>query len=198
MPKVTQQHRDARRQQIIGAALRCMVGEGFHKTTMADVITEAGLSAGAVYGYFKSKNDLIRAISEIAIGEASDLLEVRAADPEPITPEEALTLLLRSIEDRSKGPNGDLTRVGIQAWSEALRDPLVHAIVSGRMQQLRSAFEAVCRRAKAEGLLPRSARPREVAQVLQGMVTGYIVQRHILGDVTPASYIRGLSSLRQL
>ena len=172
-----------------------MADDGFHKATMADVIREAGLSAGAVYRYFKSKNDLVRAISEIAIGEASELMMARAAAPEPITPDDAIRLMLMHLGDMAQRPQGDLTRLGVQAWSEALRDPEVHLIVSERMRQLRAAFEAVARRAKAEGTLARSARPSEVAQVMQGMVTGYIVQRHILGDVTPSSYLRGFRSL---
>src|ERR1700733_1637840 len=55
MPKVSQQHRDARR-----AFLR----DGFHATSMQDLFAEAGLSSGAVYSYFASKDDVIAAIAE--------------------------------------------------------------------------------------------------------------------------------------
>ena len=61
MPKVSEAHRAARREQIIDAAIRCVGREGFHRTTMSHVIAESGLSAGAVYGYFTGKEDLIKA-----------------------------------------------------------------------------------------------------------------------------------------
>src|SRR5271155_2829450 len=64
MPKVTQQHRDARREQILAAARRCFLRDGFHATSMQDLFTESGLSSGAVYSYFASKDDVITAIAE--------------------------------------------------------------------------------------------------------------------------------------
>ena len=59
MPKVTEEHVEARRRQILSAALRCFAREGFHRTTMQDIFREADLSPGAVYSYFKGKDELI-------------------------------------------------------------------------------------------------------------------------------------------
>ena len=63
MPKVTAAHRESRREQILLAAWKCFSSNGFHSTSMADVIREAGLSAGAVYLYFRSKDDIIVAVA---------------------------------------------------------------------------------------------------------------------------------------
>ena len=49
MPKVSQEHRDARRAQILRAAAACFERKGYQRTTMADIIRESGLSAGAIY-----------------------------------------------------------------------------------------------------------------------------------------------------
>src|SRR5215510_12196798 len=75
MPKVTQEHVDARRRQILSAALRAFAREGFHRTTMQDIFREADLSPGAVYSYFTGKDELIRAI----IGEMMAFLAQTAA-----------------------------------------------------------------------------------------------------------------------
>src|SRR5271166_1320158 len=64
MPKVTDQYRDARRDQILSAAKRCFLRDGFHATSMQDLFAEAGLSSGAVYRYFASKDEVIIAIAE--------------------------------------------------------------------------------------------------------------------------------------
>src|ERR1700759_3170484 len=63
MPKVTQQYRPARRAQILDSARRCFLRDGFHSTSMQDLFAEAGLSSGAVYRYFPSKDDVIIAIA---------------------------------------------------------------------------------------------------------------------------------------
>ena len=50
------------------AAWKCFSRNGFHSTSMADVIAEAGLSAGAVYLYFRSKDDIIVAVATQVFG----------------------------------------------------------------------------------------------------------------------------------
>ena len=40
---------DARRARILEAATRCFAQNGFHKTTVHDIASEAGISQGAMY-----------------------------------------------------------------------------------------------------------------------------------------------------
>ncbi len=61
MPKLSQSEMDARRREIIAAAGRCFARKGIQATTMREIFAEAGMSAGAVYNYFKTKDDLIAA-----------------------------------------------------------------------------------------------------------------------------------------
>ena len=56
--------KEARRQQILGAAKQVFAAEGFHATTMAAVARAARLSYGAVYWYFPSKDDLFHALMD--------------------------------------------------------------------------------------------------------------------------------------
>src|SRR3954469_21945833 len=84
MPRVSDDHLERRRQQILDAARRCFVRKGFHRTSMQDVFAESGLSAGAVYRYFKSKNEIIHAIATDKVGGAIVVLEqILKEDPIP-------------------------------------------------------------------------------------------------------------------
>ena len=47
------------RTRILDAAQRCFVRAGFHRATVQDVAAEAGMSAGNIYRYFTSKNEII-------------------------------------------------------------------------------------------------------------------------------------------
>jgi len=47
--------RDARRQQILDAAMRCYSRKGYHATTMEDITHESGLTKGGIYWHFSSK-----------------------------------------------------------------------------------------------------------------------------------------------
>lgn len=195
MPKVTEEHRLARRQQIVAAARLCVVEQGFHKTTMADVIRESGLSAGAVYGYFKSKEEIVAAIAEEALSSVDELFEKILATEEPLSPLAALETALNHIVSVAERPGGDVTKVAIQAWSEALRNPAIMATAQSKYTQLRGHFEDVARRAQADGTVDASVDPRHIAQVLFGILPGFILQRLLIGDVSPDSYTAGLRAL---
>lgn len=195
MPKVTDEHRTARRSQIVVAARECVIRQGFHKTTMADVISASGLSAGAVYSYFKSKDELVAAIADEALGSVDQLFRTILDSPEPVTPVGALRTALEFIVELADRPGGDVTRVGIQAWAEALHNDAIMATASGKYAMLRGRFVEVADRAKADGTIAADADSQEVAQVLFGLIPGFILQRLILGDVTPASYSGGFAAL---
>ena len=64
MPKIAEQARAARREQIIAAGLACFARAGYHTTTMADVAAQAGVSKGTPYLYFASKEALFLALHE--------------------------------------------------------------------------------------------------------------------------------------
>jgi AcrR family transcriptional regulator len=52
---------EERRAQIIEAALACFTRQGYANTTIDDIAAESGLSKGAIYWYFKSKDDVFQA-----------------------------------------------------------------------------------------------------------------------------------------
>ena len=195
MPKVSDEHRLARRQQIVAAARTCVAEQGFHKTTMADVIRESGLSAGAVYGYFKSKDEIVAAIADDALSSVDRLFEGILAREEPLTPLAALEATVEHVAFVAGQAGGDVTKVGIQAWAEALHNEVIMAIAGEKYRMLRGHFVEVARRAQADGTVDPDTDPEYIGQVLFGLIPGFILQRLILGDVTPKTYTAGLAAL---
>src|ERR1700712_2984884 len=96
MPKVTEEHRDARRREIITAAIRLFARQGFQATSMADIIAESGLSAGAIYGYYKSKDELVQS----AMTELLDLrLAAGTGGDETLPPGETMRRFITGLDD---------------------------------------------------------------------------------------------------
>src|SRR5579875_2389304 len=62
MPKIAEEARTARRDQIIAAAAECFARSGYHVTTMADIAEAAGVSKGTPYLYFPGKEALFIAL----------------------------------------------------------------------------------------------------------------------------------------
>ena len=69
MARVTQEHLDARRRQILEAAIVQFGQKGIDPAaaTIDDIAAEAGLSKGSIYSYFKNKDELLDAIIELSI-----------------------------------------------------------------------------------------------------------------------------------
>ena len=125
MPKVSERHAEARRRQILDAALVCFARDGFHRTKMQDIFREADLSPGAVYTYFFGKDDLVRAIADDGLALARRMFE---GVDERTTPVEALDRMLAAF-DRLDADGQVFLRTAIQLWAEALRDPRVMALL---------------------------------------------------------------------
>ncbi|MEV0713559.1 TetR/AcrR family transcriptional regulator [Asanoa sp. NPDC050611] len=193
MPRVSEAHLAARRQQILDAAKRCFMRDGFHNTSMQDVIAEAGLSVGAVYRYFKSKNELITAIAESVIGDASAMFEELARHEPPLSPTEAVERAVTFV-DRETGPDG-LLRIALQVWAEAMRDPALAEFVSNAYSRMRGHFVQLATRARDAGQLPADADVEAIGAVLFGMVPGYALQRMLSAGPDAKTYSAGLRTL---
>ena len=61
--------------QIIQAALSLFSNKGYKETTMANLVTVTGLSKGAVYHHFKSKEEILQLLMEKETNSLSTFLE---------------------------------------------------------------------------------------------------------------------------
>lgn len=195
MPRVSDEHRAARREQILTAAIRCAAREGFHKTTMAHVIDESGLSAGAVYGYFKGKPDLIRAIAERAVGRLADTLDAIASGEQPVTVLGALADVLAELDRMAGAAESPFPAVAVHAWSEAARDEQVREVVGASIDRVHRAWVGVLERATTDGDLPEDADRDALARAMLGLLPGYVLQGLLLDRVGADAYVRGVAQL---
>jgi len=63
MPKVTQEHVEARRAQILEGAQRALAKYGYDGATVVRLEEETGLSRGAIFNYFRDKKDVFVALA---------------------------------------------------------------------------------------------------------------------------------------
>ena len=195
MPKISDERRAERREQILLAAMGCVAAEGFHKTTMADVIRASGLSAGAVYGYFRDKDDLIVEIADRALDIADELIDsLLAVDPLPALPE-MMERITRTVLAQADTRIGDITRIAVAVWAEAVRNERVMAIAQERFPLMRARYADLIRAQQEAGRVPADEDPDLIAQAFFSLLPGFLVQRLIIGDVDPESYGRALAGL---
>src|SRR6266566_4115284 len=66
MPKVVPEYKEEARSRILDAANRVFAERGYHEATMEDIAKRLGVSKGAIYLYFSSKEDLFEAMVKTA------------------------------------------------------------------------------------------------------------------------------------
>jgi AcrR family transcriptional regulator len=92
-PKVSRQYKQEVRDRVLEAAETLFSKKGYYDTSMDEIVVESGLSKGAIYGYFESKEDLFIALQDRQL-EAS-LNELRST----FTPGDSARTKLEKIVD---------------------------------------------------------------------------------------------------
>jgi len=191
VPRVSEDHLTARREQILEAARICFLTKGLHSTSMQDLIREADLSVGAVYRYFKSKNEIISAIAATVAGSiAAALQEVAAKE---LSMPEAVAAALDVVEVQLG--EGGAFPLAVQIWAEATIDPAIGEIVRERYRELQAAFEIIARHAQARGELPADADPAAAAAAMFSLMPGYALQRMLIGGPDKETYAAGVRAI---
>ena len=193
MPKVTQQHRDARRDQILSAARRCFLRDGFHSTSMQDLFAEAGLSSGAVYRYFASKDDMIIAIAEENMRDVVAMIH-DAASSEPGRSVGTVLADIFTIVQAKDAADG-LAGLALLAWSEALRNPVLARHLADLIAQMRDYLTEVVRKHQDAGSLPRQVPAEALAAVFLSIVPGYVLQLAMLGPAAVDEFPAAVEAL---
>lgn len=86
--------------KIIEAAQRLITCQGVEKTSMRDIAEEAGMTTGAIYYYYKSKEELLYDVMDYATAVTSEIVKMRA-NPES-RPDEVLDEIARRVTQRLK------------------------------------------------------------------------------------------------
>ena len=181
MPKVSQEHLERRRQQILDAAATCFARQGFHATSMQDIFAAAGLSAGAVYRYFPTKTELIRAIAAEALAEAVPALDSATTDLATPSIPDVVAALVTQLRD---GRLARLRPVVLQVWAEAVRDEELAELARSTLGQLRSHLTQWLERLAAEGRISSRADTTAAGGLILALLHGYVIQLALLGDVS--------------
>jgi AcrR family transcriptional regulator len=175
MPKVKHETLAARREQILQAAEGCFARQGFHQTTIQDVIRESGLSAGCIYSYFASKEELIQAIGDDRHTRDSALLAVKDKETDPLESLRAIARALLGDLETEQGLRA--RRVALQLWAEALRDDVVRAQVTGGIRKPIAIIVKVLRHGQRLGVIDGTVNPQTIARTMVSMFQGIVLQR---------------------
>jgi TetR/AcrR family transcriptional regulator, transcriptional repressor of aconitase len=194
MPKVVPEHTEARRTQILEAARECILESGIHGASMRDIMSAAGLSTGAVYSYFESKEEIILALAEQVLApQAMSLASVVAADD----PLGALHALLDEFQAGMAALHlgGRALPVRLQFLGEATHQPEFRELARELVATVSGALAAGMRAAQEAGQIDAALDPDALGPVFTGLFQGLLIQLAIGMDTDIESYFAALHAL---
>lgn len=195
MAKLSEEQKLARRLQILNAGWKCFDRNGLHATRMDDIIAEAGLSAGAVYSYFKNKDDLVQAALTTSMTGLAERLRPMLESDNPAPPAVLLEDIASAIEAFTKRDGFDLKRIALLGWAESQRDEKLKGIMRAFYDAFLAQFMGCIARWKAAGVLDGSADTEPLARALLALLLGYTVQAAVVGGINPSILRQGVEKL---
>jgi AcrR family transcriptional regulator len=191
MPKVSDAYRAAKRDEIVQAAIVAFQRKGFRAASMADIIAASGLSAGAIYGHFASKSEIVIAVASRVVGaRIGEVEEFRSMDPLP--PPASLVRALMHGMLRDMGSSALL----VQLWGEAVTDPAIRELATGVLARLQATYAGYISlwQQREHGLSAEEADAVADGQValFVGAAQGYILQSALVDDFDGERYLTNI------
>lgn len=195
MPKVDQQHLDARRHEILEAATTCFARSGIAATTIQDICRESGLSPGAIYRYFKGKDDILEAVFASHRAEQGERYDAIRRSPDPLVTLRAMASgMFQLLEDPSLARDQRLSQL---IHAEAIRDPAIAADYARLHRQVAEQIGGVLEEARQQGRIRADADPEYVAWTMNALYQGFRTMKLIDPELDTARFAKVASRVFQ-
>jgi len=172
MPRISPEHEQAVRTRILDAAIKVFGELGYERASIQDVVRESGLSVGAVYTYFKGKEDLFLTACACEAERETELLQLRLSELGTLTDR-----LRVAVDWAVDVAIGEMTAKGamIHAWSRGDTVPELHAMLHKQREDSLSFARRLLGDAVAAGELPVWIDVDSVAAAFMTLTSGFLV-----------------------
>lgn len=137
-----------RKSEILNAAAKCFAAKGVHQASMQEICDTAGISAGALYRYFESKEAIIFALAdEERAGNSELIAHLAAADDIVEGLCEAVPEIIAALGNEHYG------RLAIEIGAEAARNPVIAEVFERNETELRGALVQALERGQKRGIV---------------------------------------------
>lgn len=169
MRKIDPEKQQAKRRQIVVAAVECFARRGFHATSTAEICVAAGMSPGNLFHYFDSKNAIIEAI---ALEDQREVAKFFAELPDTGDAITAIQQIAAAALEQATDPV--YARISIEIAAEATRNPEITALFAINGTLVKSKLIGILKRGIANGQIDSGLNPALAATWLIALTDGAI------------------------
>ena len=184
--------RDVQQAKILSVSLDLFVNRGFAATRIADIAAEAGVSAGLLYHYFPSKDDVLVALLQSSLPRMEAAAQELEALALPVADKIHLALqrLIQGIQEHSETGKFHLLIAQVSA-SDVLPEA-ARAVIDRHANGPYRVMERLLAKGQEEGSV-REGKPREMAMIFWALVKGLSIHHAVhgkkLGTPTPETIL---------
>src|SRR4051812_13195411 len=180
------ERREQTRAELLAAARRVFLRDGFHAASLEQISEEAGYTRGAVYSNFTSKDDVFLAVLDAELSKRVRPYAELAV--EHLSFEEAL----RAIGRHFAALEPEWRPVVIEFQMRALRNELLRLALRAQQDRLLDAIAAVIEQLTARHGIGTLIPPREIARATRALGRGLTLERLLDPEAAPETLMEDL------
>jgi AcrR family transcriptional regulator len=162
---------ELRKNQILQAAINVFTRLGFHDARMDDIVAESGLSKGALYWHYKSKEELIIAILDRIFGVEFQRMEALkdSSLPAAVCLKNFLEIYIDDMQSMLK-----FTPIIYDFYALAFRNKTARVVMQRYLKTFMSIVEPIIQRGVADGEF-RPVDARQMAISIGAQIEGILL-----------------------
>jgi TetR/AcrR family transcriptional repressor of uid operon len=162
MRKIDPVKHEAKRRDILDAAGRCFCRDGYQGASISEICAEAKISAGHLYHYFDSKEEIVKALAEASLEKAWQLFSQVAEGDDAI----------EGFVSQKIRPDRVEQQMLFDLLGEAVRNPAMAKIVQEHSRALRNHLSESLRKGQARGEIDPNLDAEVAAAILMSVIDG--------------------------
>lgn len=183
MRKIDPGKQEAKRRQILDAAIACFARKGFHGTSTNEICAEAGMSPGNLFHYFPNKAALIAAIAEEDRREMGERFARLAGEDDTIA---AIETLATELLAQSADPV--YARISVEIAAETMSNSEIGSLFAENEALIKADLVALLKRGIAKGQIDPALKPQLAATWLIALADGAVGRALMDPDFKPRTH----------
>jgi AcrR family transcriptional regulator len=167
-----QQRSEETRTHILQAAQKLFAQNGYDATGVAEICTAAGVSKGAFYHHFPTKQVLFLELLKNWLSGLDTLMDAVIEGPQKVP--QALVDMARMMEGVFQAATEQLPMF-LEFWTQSSRDPVVWQTTIAPYHRYQTFFTALVQNGIQEGSL-NTVDPEAAARLILAMAVGLLFQ----------------------
>ncbi|MGG4490304.1 TetR/AcrR family transcriptional regulator [Metabacillus idriensis] len=195
-PIVSNEYKEKKKRHILESALKAFGEKGFQLATIDDIVAESGLSKGAIYNYFKSKEEIYLQLMQVRTEE--NIAKLKKTFQESVTAKEKLHRFFKNYAEIELSEKWQkMIGVHLEFWIHSGRDEELKQVMTDRYDNV---YQALLIEIIEEGIKQNEFKidtdPSLVSSMVWGTIDGICLHYSVIGGSYP--YQKQIRALEEM